>query len=48
MNTFENLKKIIAIGKKNNEEIMKMMDIFLMNNRITSNQYNELTTLLTV
>lgn len=47
MNTYENLKKIIALGKKNNEEILTMMDIFLMNNRITSEQYTELSGLLT-
>ena len=46
MNTYENLKKIISLGKKTNEEILAMMDIFLMNNRITEEQYNELTALI--
>ncbi|MDF2804581.1 MAG: hypothetical protein K0S61_4486 [Anaerocolumna sp.] len=46
MNTFENSKKIISLGKKTNEEILAMMDIFLMNNRITEEQYNELTALI--
>lgn len=46
MNTYENLKKIIALGKKEKEELLIMMDVFLMNNRITSEQYNELVTLL--
>lgn len=48
MNTYENLKKIIALGKKENEQILDMMDIFLMNNRITADQYNELVTLLPI
>lgn len=42
MNTFENLKKLVALGKKSNEEILTMMDVFLMNNRITAEQYQEL------
>jgi hypothetical protein len=46
MNTYENLKKVISLGKKTNEEILAMMDIFLMNNRITEEQYNELTALI--
>lgn len=46
MNTYENLKKVIALGKKTDEELLMMMDVFLMNNRITSEQYNELTILL--
>lgn len=46
MNTYENLKKIIALGKKEKEEILTMMDVFLMNNRITADQYAELVTLL--
>lgn len=46
MNTYENLKKIIALGKKEKEEILLMIDVFLMNSKITSEQYNELITLL--
>lgn len=46
MNTYENLKKIIALGRKASEEILDMMDVFLMNKRITADQYNELVTLL--
>lgn len=46
MNTYENLKKIIALGKKEKEELMIMMDVFLMNNRINADQYAELVTLL--
>jgi len=46
MNTYENLKKIIALGRKTSKEILDMMDVFLMNERITDEQYNELVTLL--
>lgn len=46
MNTYENLKKIIILGKKTDEEILAMMDIFLMNDRITEEQYNELVRML--
>lgn len=46
MNTYENLNKIIALGKKTREEILTMMDVFLMNNRIDVDQYKELVTLL--
>jgi hypothetical protein len=46
LNTYENLKKIIILGKKSKEEMLSMMDIFLMNSRITTEQYNELVTLL--
>lgn len=47
MNTFENLKKLIGMGTKADEEILIMMDVFLMNNRINAEQYNELTELIT-
>lgn len=46
MNTYENLKKLIALGRKTKEQILNMMDVFLMNDRITSEQYNELVGLL--
>lgn len=46
MNTYDNLKKIIALDKKDKEAILTMMDVFLMNNRIDVDQYKELVTLL--
>ena len=46
MNTYENMKKVIALGKKEKEELLNMCDVFLMNNRITTEQYNELVTLI--
>ena len=45
MNTYENLKQVIISRKKSKEEITEMMDVFLMNNRISSDQYNELSKL---
>lgn len=46
MNTYENMKKVIATGKKADEELLNMCDVFLMNSRITSEQYNELVELI--
>ncbi|SFR78709.1 hypothetical protein [Anaeromicropila populeti] len=46
MNTYENLKKIIVVGKKTKDEIVVMMNVFLINFRITNEQYDELMTLL--
>lgn len=46
MNTFENLKKLVTLGKKSNEEILTMMDVFLMNARISADNYNELVDLM--
>lgn len=39
MNTFNNLKTIALLGKKTPEEIIDMADVFLMNNRITTEEY---------
>ena len=46
MNTYENMKKVIAGGKKPKEELLNISDVFFMNNRITTEQYNELVTLI--
>ncbi|MFT4146698.1 MAG: hypothetical protein QM644_19815 [Mobilitalea sp.] len=46
MNTYENMKKVIATGKKSSEDLLTMCDIFLMNNRITAEQYTELVNLI--
>ena len=46
MNTYENIKKVINVGKKTSEELLSMCDIFLMNNRITSEQFTELVNLV--
>ncbi|SHM95371.1 hypothetical protein SAMN02746066_04066 [Anaerosporobacter mobilis DSM 15930] len=46
MNTFNNLKTIATLKRKSPEEIMNLADIFLMNERITAEQYQELVKLL--
>ncbi len=46
MNTYENMKKVIAAGKKTDEELLTMCDVFYMNNRITQEQYTELVNLI--
>jgi len=46
MNTYANLKIVIAGGKKSKENLMSMLDVFLKNDRITSDQYNELVVLV--
>lgn len=40
--TFERLKKIIENGKYNKEDLLNKMDIFLLCNRITNENYQEL------
>jgi hypothetical protein len=40
------MKKVITLGKKTDEELLSMCDIFLMNNRITQEQYTELVELI--
>lgn len=39
MNTFNNLKTIATLKRKTSKEIMTLADIFLMNNRITADEY---------
>lgn len=53
MSTFEMIKKSIEAKKKRGsltteyvEETLSKMDVFLMNDRITEDQYNELTKML--
>lgn len=46
MSTCENMKKVIVTGKKQKEDLLNMCDVFLMNDRITTDQYNELITLI--
>ena len=40
--TYGLCKKIIAKGNYDKDELLNKMDIFLLNNRITQEQYNEL------
>lgn len=48
MNTYENMKKVIAMGKRGKDELLNMCDVFLSNSRITTEQYNELVALVNV
>ena len=40
--TYQRLKKLIAAGRYIKEDIVNMLDIFLMSKRITAEQYTEL------
>lgn len=42
MNTYVNCKTIIERGNYNSESMLKKLDVFLLNDRITEDQYNEL------
>ncbi|MDU6264201.1 MAG: hypothetical protein E6600_06820 [Anaerocolumna aminovalerica] len=42
MNTYENLKTVIFARTKTREQLLIYMDVFLMNDRIKAEQYNEL------
>lgn len=44
--TYNNLKKLILMGKKSKEDILEMMDVFLMADRISAEQYAELFAML--
>ncbi len=46
MNTFENMKTVIASNKKTKEELLVLCDVFLMNYRINQDQYTELVQLI--
>ena len=40
--TYTRLKKLISRGAYNKEDMMNKLDVFLMANRITEEQYQEL------
>lgn len=45
--TYTNCKKVINKGTYGTkEEILEKLDIFLLNNRVTQEEYNELATLV--
>lgn len=47
MNTYTLCKKVIENGTyETKEEILIKLDVFLLNNRITQEEYNELVALL--
>lgn len=43
---YKNLVKMITRGTYDKENLLGKMDIYLLNNRITEVEYNELTTLM--
>lgn len=44
--TYARLKKLIQTGAYDKESMMNKLDVFLMANRITEEQYNELVSLM--
>ena len=44
--TFELIKKIISIGKYEKTDLLNKMDVFLLADRITQEQYQDLRTLM--
>lgn len=46
MNTYENFKKVITVGKKPQKELLNICDIFLMNKRISDENHKELVSLI--
>ncbi|MDD3395289.1 MAG: hypothetical protein PHG19_11725 [Anaerotignum sp.] len=43
---YKNLVKMITRGTYEKEDLLNKMDIYLLNNRITEEQYSELTALM--
>ncbi len=43
---FNLMKTMITRGTYSKEDMMKKMDVFLLNNRITDTEYNELVVLM--
>lgn len=46
MTTYDYCMNVIANGKYIKEEMMEKLDVFLLANRITKEQYNEIVELL--
>lgn len=46
MNTYKTLKKVLEAGNKNNVVTVDKLDIFLIGNRITDEEYKELVEML--
>lgn len=44
MNTFNNCMIVIVNKRKTREQILSLMDLYVMNKRITAEQYQELVT----
>lgn len=46
--TYRNCKKVIENGKYEKEDMLEKLDVFLMGNRITIEEYKELVAMLEV
>lgn len=46
MSTYKTLKRILENGNKNNAVTLEKLDVFLIGNRITEDEYKELVQLL--
>lgn len=44
--TYARLKKLITLGTYQREDMLSKLDVFLMGNRITQEQYTELVALI--
>lgn len=44
MNTFENCITVITNKRKTREQMLTLMDLYVLNNRITPEQYTQLVT----
>lgn len=44
MNTFNNCMIVITNKRKTREQMLTLMDLYVLNNRITAEQYTELVT----
>lgn len=44
--TYKNCKKLIVAGRYEYDDIMNKLDVFLLGNRITQEQYKELVELM--
>lgn len=47
MITYQNIKKLIEKGRYTYDDMLSKMDVFLLNDRITEAEYNELKTAIT-
>lgn len=46
--TYRNCKKVIENGKYEKEDMLEKLDVFLMGNRITIEEYKELVSMIEV
>ena len=44
--TYRNCRKLIEAGRYEREDMLNKLDVFLLNNRLTETEYNELVGLI--